>query len=322
MHKVIIFGGTGFIGSHLCELLLKKKRDVYICSRNKPDNYFWLSRKRLKQKAINHMVCDISSQQQILNILFKLKPLQVVFCAGENPTNTPQPDSRYISGNVINSYNFLSACDVYFKQLSSKDGLKFKILNVSSYEIYDNNHIKNERRIWPKTIYSASKATSFHLFNAWKNTYGLPIVSAVCANNFGKNQGKDKLIPMTINNIINNQKIHLFQNGQCVRNWIHVNDTAAALALVLESGSIGRTYNIASDNVMSNKELVFKIINLLANHTEKNLVGMKRLIMLDGNTNTTANSHDCNYDQLVSEFGWLPSISMEEGLLECIHSKK
>ncbi len=316
MQKLILFGGTGFIGSHLCDdLIMHNSYDVYLCSRTPPKEDFWLQQKHGRDQ-IKHVICDLRSQDQIAACLTTIKPEKVVYCVGENPTNTPKDSTRFIDGNIISSYNFLNNCKDYFGQLNAKAREQFKILNVSSYEIYEFDPPSTDLRIFPKTIYSASKAASLHLFEAWKNTYNLPVVSAICSNNYGMNQGSDKLIPLTINNIFKNHPIHLFQQGACQRNWVHVRDTSAALALILRAGKVGSVYNISSNALLSNKQLVNRVINSYVKLTGKSKEQVERLIVMVNSMEHSANSHDCQYNKLAEEFGWEPKVSIDSGLLE------
>lgn len=314
MRKYIIFGGTGFIGSHLCNKLLQEDNNqIILVSRNKTNKNFWLNNHK-KFSCFEHFQCDLGNLRNILEALFKFNPDKIIFCAGENPSINKKADADFIINNIQNVYNFLSCCLKYFKSLNNSQKLKLKILNITTYEMYSKTNDTQLTRIQPKTIYSATKASAFHLFNAWHSTYNLPIINAICINNYGKNQGIDKLIPITVKNLVTKKPILLFNNGECRRSWIHVDDTARALLLIINQGSIGRTYKIGSNIYLSNKELVTKILSIYAKIKNEPIDTLQKLVKINTSKYNRAYNHKCSCDNLLKELDWSPSISINKGL--------
>lgn len=318
MQKYLILGGTGFIGSHLCKLLLcDDQTEIYIISRNKPDHTFWLTQDD-KFKKVQYLSCDLSNIQKLKQIMFDVKPDKVVFCAGENPSILTKPDTVFIHNNIINAFNLLKISLAYYKSLTDQKKRQFKLLNISTYEIFSQCKTTGLLKIQPKTIYSASKASSFHLFNAWYKTYGLPVTTAICANNYGKNQGADKLIPMTINNLVNKNNIQLFKAGQCKRNWVYVEDTAIALLKLLKSPIVGGVYSIATNDYISNKKLVTIIFQQYSEAKNESIKDLWELIKICPLDSHNAYSHNCGYDKINQELNWQPKTSLIQGLNKTI----
>ncbi|MFK8012624.1 MAG: NAD-dependent epimerase/dehydratase family protein [Marinicellaceae bacterium] len=318
MQKYLIFGGTGFIGSHLCkELMCQADSEIFLVSRNKLNNDHWL-RHNPKFTKVNHLICDLGKSSQIRKILKHTFPDKIIFCAGENPSTETKTADLFVYNNIVNVANFLQCCLAYYKSLESENKRFFKILNVTTYEIFSKEKDTSSEIIKPKTIYSATKASAFHLFNAWKSTYKLPIINAVCANNYGNNQNFDKLIPLTINNLNLRNPILLFNHGQCMRSWIHVSDTAKALSVILEQASIGSCYKIGSNNYLSNQDLVNKIIAIYSKitHTEKEK--LYNLISIADSTHQNAYNHSCGFESMKNDFNWKPLKSFNNSLATTI----
>ena len=319
MQKYLILGGTGFIGSHLCQQLLNDDEvEIYIISRNKPDQIFWLTQDP-KFIKVQHLCCDLSNTSRLKQIIFEVKPDKLVFSTGENPSTVPKSNEVFIHNNIINAFGLLKISLAYYKSLTEQKKRQFKLLNISTYEIFTQCEKTGLLKILPKTIYSASKASSFHLFNAWHKTYGLPVLTAICVNNYGENQGPDKLIPMTINNLINKNSIQLFKEGQCKRNWVYVVDTAIALVKLLKSPTIGGVYTIAANDYISNKKLVTIILQQYAEIKRESLKDLKRLIKICSLDLHNAYSHNCGYDKIYQELNWQPETSLIQGLNKTIN---
>ena len=166
----------------------------------------------------------------------------------------------------------------------------------------------------PRSPYSASKACSDHIVRAWYETYGLPVVLTNCSNNYGSYQFPEKLVPLVILNALAGKPLPIYGDGKNVRDWLHVDDHANALLLVLEKGTVGRSYNIGGENERSNLELVNALCEIL-----------DRLRPCDGGSYAELVTfvadrpgHDARYainsNRIRDELGWRPSITVEEGL--------
>ena len=186
--------------------------------------------------------------------------------------------------------------DEVFGSLSSNP--KFKFTETSSYD--------------PRSPYSASKASSDHLVRAWHETYGLPILLTNCSNNYGPYHFPEKLVPLVIINALAGKSIPLYGDGSNVRDWLYVDDHAAALLLVLEKGHIGRSYNIGGENELTNLEIVEIICSILDNLRPKGKY--RNLITFV----TDRPGHDARYaidpSRIREELGWSPSETVESGM--------
>ena len=146
----------------------------------------------------------------------------------------------------------------------------------------------------------------------------MPVVTAICANNYGENQGTDKLIPMTINNLVNKKNIQLFKAGQCKRNWVYVEDTAIALLKLLKSPIVGGVYSIATNDYISNKKLMTIILQQYSEAKNESINDLWELIKICTLDSHNAYSHNCGYDKINHELNWQPKTSLIQGLNKTI----
>ena len=178
--------------------------------------------------------------------------------------NNPE---KFLFNNIIGTYNLLEVALIYFQKLDQKKRKLFKLLHVSTDEVYGSlgeEGMFNEYTPYnPRSPYSATKASSDHLVNAWHHTYGLPILITNCSNNFGPWQYPEKFIPNVILKAINGEIIPIYGDGKNVRDWLFVKDHVRALLTVLGSGNIGESYCIGGNNERNNNEVAIKICNFL-----------------------------------------------------------
>jgi dTDP-glucose 4,6-dehydratase len=171
----------------------------------------------------------------------------------------------------------------------------------------------------PRSPYSASKASSDHLVRAWHETFGLPIVLTNCSNNYGPFQFPEKLIPLVILNALMGKPIPIYGDGENIRDWLHVEDHADALLLVLEQGAVGRSYNIGGENERTNLELVKTLCAILDRLSPRDRGSYTELITFV----TDRPGHDARYAidpaRIRDELGWRPSVTVEGGLEKTVH---
>ncbi|MBT8231068.1 MAG: GDP-mannose 4,6-dehydratase, partial [Bacteroidia bacterium] len=170
----------------------------------------------------------------------------------------------------------------------------------------------------PRSPYSSSKASSDHLVRAWYHTYKLPIIVSNCSNNYGPNQFPEKLIPLFINNIINNKPLPVYGKGINVRDWLYVEDHARAIDDIIHKGKVGETYNIGGHNEWTNIDLIHLLIKLTDQKLGREVGSSKSLITFV----TDRAGHDLRYaidaTKLKNDIGWMPSLQFEEGLSKTI----
>jgi len=207
----------------------------------------------------------------------------------------------------------------YWSELQPARKQHFRFHHVSTDEVYGSLGAKGlftETTPYdPRSPYSASKASSDHLVRAWHHTYGLPVVITNCSNNYGPYQFPEKLIPLVILNALDEKPLPIYGKGENVRDWLHVEDHARALRLVLDKGKIGETYNIGGHNEKTNNEVVRTICQLL-NELAPSVSGIKYESLIEYVSDRPG--HDLRYaidaSKIENELGWTPEETFETGL--------
>ena len=250
---ILVTGGAGFIGSNLLHTLSEQYGHV-VCLDNL--TYAGDINNIPKNSSIEFYEGDICDEGFVTSVFMKFAPRYVMHLAAESHVDNSIKDCRpFVYTNVLGTVNLL------------QQALKFeveKFLHISTDEVYgsiDDGSFTEETIYNPRNPYSASKASSDHLVNAFHHTYGLPTVITNCSNNYGPRQYKEKLIPQTILNLIQNKKVPVYGDGQQVRDWLFVTDHCEALIEVLNKGKVGEKYNIGGECEVKNIDLVKKIIN-------------------------------------------------------------
>jgi dTDP-glucose 4,6-dehydratase len=274
--KILITGGLGFIGVNLIDLLLAKTNyeilniDKITYASNKK---FINSKKNKKYKFKQIDICDYKKTNQIIS---RFKPDKIIHLAAETHVDRSIKDSmNFFNSNIFGTYNLLVSSKNYFKNLSSKKKSQFVFFYISTDEVYgDLSHSKIPSKesdiLNPSSPYSASKASSELLVKAWNRTYNLPYLISRTTNNFGPYQNKEKLIPNTIDSLLNKKSVSIYGNGSQIRDWIFVRDNAEAIFLILENSKKNCVYNISSGNYITNLYLVKTIYKKLKHKIKKN----------------------------------------------------
>jgi dTDP-glucose 4,6-dehydratase len=175
--------------------------------------------------------------------------------------------AEFIKTNILGTHVLLEAARQYWNKLGAEAKKKFRFLHVSTDEVYgslqDGGFFVESTAYDPRSPYSASKASSDHLVNAWRETYGLPALITNCSNNYGPYHFPEKLIPLVLLNALENKPLPVYGDGRQVRDWLYVEDHVKALTIVLESGTVGETYNIGGRAPMENIDVVAHICDVL-----------------------------------------------------------
>jgi len=257
--KYIITGGQGFIGINLTKYLLDTNHKVITIDKmsyaSNPNIFF-------KNKNFFLKKIDINRTNIVKKILFKFKPDTVFHLAAESHVDNSILDSEpFIKSNIIGTYSLLKA----FNEYQSKINSKALLINVSTDEVFGSikkGKFREKDKFFPNSPYSASKASADHLVRAWNKTFKTRVITTNCSNNFGPYQNKEKLIPKIIKCLIENKKIPVYGNGLNQRDWIYVNDHVKILYLISKKGKIGETYNIGTNNVVSNLKIIKELLFL------------------------------------------------------------
>jgi dTDP-glucose 4,6-dehydratase len=321
MKKVLITGGAGFIGSHVVRWFIKKYPDYRIFNLDKLTYAGNLANLKDIEGKPNYTFIkgDIVDEKFLLSLFEKYQFDGVIHLAAESHVDRSISNpTEFIYTNIVGTVNLLNAARGIWKQ--DHEGKRF--YQISTDEVYGSlgeTGFFTERTSYdPRSPYSASKASSDHLVRAYYHTFGIPVVLSNCSNNYGPYQFPEKLIPLAINNIKNNNKIPIYGKGENVRDWLHVEDHAGAIDLVFHEGHIGETYNIGGDNEWQNIELIKLLCEIMDEALDRQTGTSEKLITFVKDRA----GHDLRYaidaSKIRKELGWTPSYTFESGLRETV----
>lgn len=318
MRNILITGGAGFIGSHLVRLMVNKYPEYKIINLDKLTYAGNLANLKDIEKRENYTFIkgDICDFDHVNSIFESMKIDGVIHLAAESHVDRSIKDPfSFAMTNVVGTLSLLQAARASWD--GNYEGKMF--YHVSTDEVYgslsDNTTLFTEStRYEPHSPYSASKASSDHFVRAFHDTYGLPVVISNCSNNYGSFQFPEKLIPLFINNICHNKPLPVYGKGENVRDWLFVEDHAAAIDLLFHRGKVGDTYNIGGFNEWKNIDLIKLLIRIVDRQLGRKEGTGDSLITYV----TDRAGHDLRYaidsTKLHKELGWEPSLQFEEGL--------
>jgi len=312
MKRFIVTGGYGFIGSSLIKLLLKKNFKVFNIDKLSYSAQKY-NLKDIKSKNYFFKKIDINNKKEIIKILKKYKPHGIFNLAADTHVDRSINDSsNFIKNNILGVYNLLEAIKNYKK--------KIKLVHISTDEVYGD--ILGSKRssenfpYTPSSPYSASKASSDHLVNAYVRTHKIDAVISNCSNNYGPKQFPEKLIPKMIYNILNNKSLPIYSKGKNLREWIYVNDHCDALIKLFFKGRSGEKYNIGSGINCSNIFLVKKILKSFADRKIK--IGKKVKIIFVKDRPGHDFRYALNSNKIKKKLKWKPKINLNQGISKTV----
>lgn len=267
---ILVTGGSGFIGSNfvLDWLAHSDEPIVNLDLLTYAGNLENLT--SLKGDSRHHFVQGNIGDRALISNLFQTHhPRAVInFAAESHVDRSIHSPADFIQTNIMGTFNLLESVREYWSVLPEVEKTAFRFLHVSTDEVYGSLE-KNDpafseiSRYEPNSPYSASKAASDHLVRAWHYTYGVPVLTTNCSNNYGPYQFPEKLIPLCILNALAGKPLPIYGDGQQVRDWLFVTDHCSAIRSVLEAGSLGETYNVGGWNEKANLEVVQALCNIL-----------------------------------------------------------
>ena len=312
MKRFIVTGGYGFIGSNLIKLLLKKKFKVLNIDKLSYSAQKYNLRD-IKSKNYFFKKIDINNKKEITKILKKYRPHGIFNLAADTHVDRSINDSsNFIKNNILGVYNLLEAIKNYKK--------KIRLVHISTDEVYGD--ILGSKRsdenfpYIPSSPYSASKASSDHLVNAYIRTHKIDAVISNCSNNYGPRQFPEKLIPKMIYNILNNKPLPIYAKGKNSREWIYVDDHCNALIKLFFKGKSGEKYNIGSDINCSNIFLVKKILKSFA--IRKIKIGKKVKIIFVKDRLGHDFRYALNSSKIKRTLKWKPKINLSQGISKTV----
>ncbi len=322
--KVLVTGGAGFIGGCLIRKLLEKTNSkVFNLDKiSYSSDLSWLQ--TIKNKDRHQLLkVDLANIKETKKAIKDSDPDLIIHLAAESHVDRSIEDAKpFINSNILGTFNLLESAKDHWLQLNNYRKNNFRILHVSTDEVYGslgNEGFFNEDSPYdPRSPYSASKAASDHLVNAWFHTFKLPIIKTNCSNNFGPFQFTEKLIPLVILKAINGQKIPIYGDGKNVRDWLFVEDHIDALIIAICKGEVGKTYCIGGGNQKTNIEIVNQICEIVDKKLKKKDPTKNNIIFVSDRP-----GHDKRYaidsNFIKCELGWKPNHNFEDALKETIY---
>ena len=268
---------------------------------------------------------DIRDKVLVDRLFHKHRPRAVInFAAESHVDRSIHGPCEFIQTNIVGTFNLLESVRAHYNVLHEEEQRAFRFLHVSTDEVYgslakDDPAFRENNRYEPNSPYSASKAASDHLVRAYHHTYGLPVLTTNCSNNYGPYQFPEKLIPLVIANALAGKDLPIYGDGQQIRDWLYVSDHCAAIRRVLEAGRLGETYNIGGWNEKPNLDIVHAICDLLGEMRPRadGKSYREQIVYV-----TDRPGHDRRYaidaTKIERELGWKPVETFDTGIRKTV----
>lgn len=328
--SVLVTGGAGFIGSNFVLDWLDQCDEpvINLDALTYAGNLENLA--RLQGDARHTFVRgDIGDAGLISSLLAEHQPRAVVnFAAESHVDRSIHGPAEFIQTNIVGTFNLLESVRAYWSRLEGEAKAGFRFLHVSTDEVYGSlgktePAFTETHRYEPNSPYSASKAASDHLVRAYHHTYGLPVLTTNCSNNYGPYHFPEKLIPLVIHNALAGKPLPIYGDGQQIRDWLYVGDHCSAIRRVLEAGRLGETYNIGGWNEKANLDVVHTLCDILdelAPPATFNLpiASYRSLITYVKDRPGHDRRYAIDASKIQHELGWKPAETFETGIRKTV----
>lgn len=323
---ILVTGGAGFIGGNFVLDWLAQS-DETVVNLDKLTYAGNLDSLKSLQGDARHVFVqgDIGDRELVARLLAEHQPRAVLnFAAESHVDRSIHGPGDFIQTNVLGTFNLLEAVRAYWAALPEQAKAAFRFLHVSTDEVYGtlsetDAPFSESNRYEPNSPYSASKAASDHLVRAWHHTYGLPVLTTNCSNNYGPYHFPEKLIPLVLLNAQKGKPLPIYGDGQQIRDWLYVKDHCSAIRRVLEVGRLGETYNVGGWNEKANLEVV-KTICALLDELKPRADGQSYATQITFVQDRPG--HDRRYAidarKLEAELGWKPAETFESGIRKTV----
>jgi dTDP-glucose 4,6-dehydratase len=319
--NLLVTGGAGFIGSNLIRQIIDEPAIELLVNL---DCLTYAGRLENLESIAQHPKyrfekIDLRDKPAVVDVVAKHRITHVLHLAAESHVDRSiSGPADFIQTNIVGTFNLLEACRGFWNGNFEKK----RFHHVSTDEVYGSlgttGFFTETTPYAPNSPYSASKASSDFLVRAYHHTYGLPTVITNCSNNYGPNQFPEKLIPLTIENLIQRKPVPVYGDGLNVRDWLYVRDHADALWLVLNKGKTGETYNIGGHNEWSNIRIVERICDLIDELAPELGGNSRKLITFVKDRPGHDRRYAIDAGKIQNELGWTPKWTFETGIQETV----
>ncbi len=323
---ILVTGGAGFIGGNFV-LRAMAEKNVNLVNLDCLTYAGNLQTLKSISEEPNYRFYqgDIGNRALVAQILEKYQPRAVInFAAESHVDRSIHGPGEFIHTNIVGTFNLLESVRTYYEKLGDGQKNMFRFLHVSTDEVYGtldqtDPPFAETNPYEPNSPYAASKAASDHLVRAWFHTYGLPVLTTNCSNNYGPYQFPEKLIPLVIHNALKGKPLPVYGDGKQIRDWLYVEDHCDAIRVVLERGRLGKAYNIGGNNEKTNisvVETICRILDQLRPRADRKSYLEQITFVKD------RPGHDRRYainaSKIANELGWKPKETFESGIQKTV----
>jgi len=323
---ILVTGGAGFIGGNFVLRSMAEENGGLINLDRLTYAGNLQTLQSISDKPNYHFYQgDIGDRALLAQILEKYQPEVVInFAAESHVDRSIHGPGDFIQTNIVGTFNLLESVRAYYEKLGDGQKNRFRFLHVSTDEVYGtldqtDPPFAETNPYEPNSPYAASKAASDHLVRAWFHTYGLPVITTNCSNNYGPYQFPEKLIPLVIHNALKGKSLPVYGDGKQIRDWLYVEDHCDAIRVVLERGRLGETYNIGGNNEKTNilvVETICRILDQLRPRADRKSYSEQIAFVTD------RPGHDRRYainaSKIANELGWKPKETFESGIQKTV----